>query len=76
MVTILTAIIATTFAIDGASQIVLALTVPTASFVADSTGARIAVLGTGAVATIQYLRNKKKRLDRGARPPAHAKRDR
>jgi hypothetical protein len=58
-VTILTAIIAATFAIDGASQIVLALTVPTASFVADSTGARIAVLGTGAVLAIQYLRSQK-----------------
>ena len=33
-----TAIIGTTFAIDGASQIILALTVPTGSFVADSTG--------------------------------------
>ena len=72
-VTILTTIIAATFAIDGASQIVLALTVPTASFVADSTGARIAVLGTGAVVTLQYLRSQK---ERGPRPPAHAERDR
>ena len=75
VVTILTAIIAATFAIDGASQIALALTVPTASFVADSTAARIAVLGTGAVLTIQYLRNQKKQLDRGPRPPVHAERD-
>ena len=75
VVTVLTAIIAATFAIDGASQIALALTVPTASFVADSTAARIAVLGTGAVITIQYLRNQKKQLDRGPRPPAHAERD-
>lgn len=74
-VTILTAIIAATFAIDGAAQIVLALTVPTASFVADSTAARIAVLGTGAVLTIHYLRNQTKRLDRGPRPPARAQRD-
>jgi hypothetical protein len=66
MITILTAIIAATFAIDGASQIALALTVPTASFVADSTAARIAVLGTGAVLTIQHLRNQKKHLDRGS----------
>lgn len=73
--TILTAIIAATLAIDGASQIALALTVPTASFVADSTAARIAVLGTGAVVTIQYLRNQKKQLDRGSRPSAHAERD-
>jgi hypothetical protein len=75
VVTILTAIIAATFAIDGATQIVLALTAPTASFVADSTGARIAVLGTGAVVAIQYLRNQKERLDRGPRPPVHAERD-
>jgi hypothetical protein len=75
MVTILTAIIAATLAIDGASQIALALLVPTANFVADSTAARIAVLGTGAVVTIQYLRHQKKQLDRGPRPPAHAERD-
>ena len=75
MVTVLTAIIAATFAIDGASQLVLALTVLTASFVADSTAARIAVLGTGAVVTIQYLRDQKKQLDRGPRPPIHAERD-
>ena len=75
VVTILTAIIGVTFAIDGASQIALALTVPTTSFVADSTGARIAVLGTGAVGTIQYLRLQKKRVDRRPRPPAHTERD-
>ena len=74
-VTILTAIIAATLAIDGASQIALALTVPASSFVADSTAARIAVLGTGAVLTIQYFRQQKKQLDRGPRPPAHAERD-
>jgi hypothetical protein len=74
-VTILTALIGATFAIDGASQIVLALTVPTAMFVADSTAARIAVLGTGAVTTVRYLRHRKKRLDDGPRPPAHAERD-
>ncbi|MGH2896265.1 MAG: VC0807 family protein [Solirubrobacteraceae bacterium] len=73
--TILTAIIAAIFGIDGASQLALALTVPTASFVADSTAARIAFLGTGAVVTIQYLRHQKKRLDRAPRPPAHAGRD-
>ena len=64
-VTILTAIVAATLAIDGASQIALALTVPTASFVADSTAVRIAVLGTGAVVTIRYLRYQKKQLNRG-----------
>jgi hypothetical protein len=75
VITTLTAIIGATFAIDGASQIALALTVPTTSFVADSTGARIAVLGTGAVITIQYLRLQKKRLDRRPRPPAPADRE-
>lgn len=75
-VRMLTAIIGATFAIDGASQIALAFTVPTASFVADSTGARIAVLGTGLVITIHYLRNQKKRIDREPRPPVHAERDR
>jgi len=75
VLTILTAIIAATFAIDGASQIALALTVCTARFVADSTAARIAVLGTGAVVTIQYLRSQKKQLDRGSRRSAHAERD-
>ena len=44
-------------------------------FVADSTGARIAVLGTGAIVTIQYLRLRKKRLDRRPRHPAQADRD-
>ena len=76
VVTMLTAIIGTTFALDGASQIILAFTVPTATFVADSTGARIAVFGAGLVITIQYLRNQKRRLDHGPRPPAHAERDR
>lgn len=75
MLTILTAIIAATFAIDGASQIALALTVPTASSAPDSTAARIAVLGPGAVLTIQYVRNHKKQLDREPRPRAHAERD-
>ncbi len=71
----LTAIIGTTFAIDGASQIILALTVPTGSFVADSTGARIAVLGTGAVITLQYLRNQKNRLDGAPRRGVESERD-
>ncbi len=74
MVTTLTAIIGATFALDGASQIALALTVPTGMFVADSTAARIAVLGTGAVLTIQYLRLQKKRLDHGPRRVADGER--
>ncbi len=74
MVTTLTAIIGATFALDGASQIALALTVPTGMFVADSTAARIAVLGTGGVLTIQYLRLQKKRLDHGPRRVADGER--
>lgn len=73
--TILTAIISATFAIDGACQVVLAVTVPTAAFVADSTAARIAVLGSGAVLTIRYLRTQTRRLDQGPRPPVGAGRD-
>jgi hypothetical protein len=55
--TILTAIIGATFALDGAIQIALALIVPTGSFVADSTASRIAVLGSGAVLTVFSLRH-------------------
>jgi hypothetical protein len=67
-VTILTAIIGLTFAIDGASQIALALTVPTGTFVADSTAARIVVLGTGLIVTTWYFRHQKERRERGRRP--------
>jgi hypothetical protein len=74
-VSILTVIVAATFAIDGASQIALALTVPTRSFVADSTAVRIAVLGAGAVITTQYVRAQKNRRHREPQSPAHAKRD-
>jgi hypothetical protein len=59
--TILTAIVGLTLAVDGASQIALALTVPTRMFVADSTAARIAVLGTGLVAAAWYLRQQPRR---------------
>ncbi len=58
-VSILTAIIAATFTIDGAVQIALALIVPTAHFVADSTAARIVVIGTGAVLAIRHVRGQK-----------------
>jgi hypothetical protein len=54
-VTILTAIIGVTFTLDGLTQVALALTVPTGSFVADSTAARILVLGTGFVVTARYI---------------------
>ena len=70
---VLTMLIGATFAIDGASQIALALTVPTNMFVADSTAARIAVMGTGLALTIQYLRNQKKQSDRGQRRPGRAR---
>jgi hypothetical protein len=56
--TILTGIVGATFTLDGATQIALALTVPTGSFVADSTATRIAVLGIGAVLTASYLRRR------------------
>jgi hypothetical protein len=68
-VTILTAIIGLTFTIDGATQIALALTVPTSIFVADSTAARIVVLGTGIVVTIWYFRHQQERRGRGRPPP-------
>jgi hypothetical protein len=72
--TILTAIVGLTFTIDGGSQIVLALTVPTRTFVADSTAARILVIGTGLLVTIWYLRHQKERRERGRRPPATVER--
>jgi hypothetical protein len=67
---ILTAIVGLTFTIDGASQTALALTVATRTFVADSTVARIVVLGTGLLVTTWYLRHQKQRRDRGPRSPA------
>ncbi|MGI8713453.1 MAG: VC0807 family protein [Solirubrobacteraceae bacterium] len=59
--TILTAIVGAFFTLDGASQVALALTVPTGSFVADSTAARIIIVGTGLVVTATYLRRQKQR---------------
>jgi hypothetical protein len=67
---ILTAIIGLTFTIDGASQTALALTVATRTFVADSTAARIVVLGTGLLVTTWYLRHQKQHRDKGPRSPA------
>ena len=69
-VSILTAIIGLTFTIDGASQITLALTVPTGMFVADSTAARIVVLGTGFTVTVCYFRYQKQQRERGHGPPS------
>lgn len=60
-VAVLTTIIGLIFAVDGATQIALALTVPTARFVPDSTAVRIVVFGTGAVVTFRYLRHLKGR---------------
>jgi hypothetical protein len=57
--TILTAIVGLTFTLDGASQIALALTVPTRTFVADSTATRIVVLGIGLLVAAWYLRHQK-----------------
>lgn len=54
--TALSALIGAMFALDGATQIALALTVPTGRFVADSTAVRIAVLGTGVVLITSFLR--------------------
>jgi hypothetical protein len=67
--TILTAIVGLTFTLDGASQIALALTVPTRAFVADSTATRIVVLVTGLLVTAWYVRHQKEQRDRGHRPP-------
>jgi hypothetical protein len=68
--TILTAIVGLTFTLDGASQIALALTVPTSTFVADSTATRIVVLGTGLLVTAWYLRHQKEQREKGHRSPA------
>lgn len=61
----LTAIIGLTLAVDGAGQITLALTVPTGMFVADSTAARIVVLGSGLIVTFSYFRHQKQQRERG-----------
>jgi uncharacterized membrane protein HdeD (DUF308 family) len=63
-ITILTAVVGAFLALDGVSQIVLALTVPTSRFVADSTAARILVLGTGLVVIATHLRHQRQRLQR------------
>jgi hypothetical protein len=68
--TILTAIVGLTFTLDGASQITLALAVPTRTFVADSTATRIVVLGTGVVITAWYLHHQEGQREKGHRPPA------
>jgi hypothetical protein len=59
--TILTAIVGLAFAFDGATQTALALTVPMGSFVADSTAARVVVLGAGLAAAVWYFRYQKER---------------
>jgi hypothetical protein len=72
--TTLTAIIGLTFAIDGASQIALALTLPTGTFVADSVAARIVVFGIGLIVTTWYFRYQKERRQRGPGPSAGVER--
>lgn len=61
--TILTRIVGLFLAADGLSQIVLVLTVPTGSFVAASTAARIIILGTGAIVTAWYIRDRHQHLN-------------
>jgi hypothetical protein len=73
-VTILTAIVGVTFTIDGVSQIALAIVVPTGSFVADSTVARVADYGIGLIIAAWYIRHQRDRIHRGPRPPARAER--
>jgi uncharacterized integral membrane protein len=68
--TILTAIVGLIFTLDGASQIALALTVPTRTFVTDSTATRIVVLGSGLLLTAWYLRHQKEQREKGHQPPA------
>jgi intracellular septation protein A len=62
-VTVLTAIVGLFLAIDGLSQIFLAVTVPTGSFVADSTAVRIAVIGAGVIVTAWYIRDQNKQIN-------------
>ena len=63
-VTVLTVIVGMFLATDGLSQIVLALTVPTRSFMADSTAVRIAVIGAGVIVTAWYIRDQNKQINR------------
>jgi intracellular septation protein A len=74
-VTVLTAIVGLFLAIDGVSQVVLALTVPTGSFVADSTAVRIAVIGAGVIVTAWYIRDQNKRINSPRPRSAAAKRE-
>ena len=60
---ILTAIIGLTLALDGATQTGLAFTVPTGSFAADSTAARVIVLGSGLVIAVWYFRYQKQQRE-------------
>lgn len=60
---ILTAIVGLTLTLDGATQTGLAFTVPTGSFAADSTAARIIVLGSGLVTAVWYFRYQKQQRE-------------
>jgi hypothetical protein len=63
-VTVLTAIVGLFMAVDGVSQVVLALIVPTSSFVADSTAVRVAVVGIGVIVTTWYIRDRNNQINR------------
>ena len=73
-VTVLTAIVGLFLAIDGLSQIVLALTVPLGSFVAASTAVRIVVFGVGVIVTIWYIRDQSQHINRQRQPSSSAER--
>ena len=62
---ILTAIIGLSLTFDGATQTGLALTVPTGSFAADSTAARVIVLGSGLVTAVWCFRYQKQQRENG-----------
>ncbi len=72
----LTAIVGLFLAADGLTQFVLALTVPTGSFVAASTMARVTVLGVGLIATVWYIRDRQQQLRRPPQRPVAPDRDR
>lgn len=74
-VTVLTVIGGLFLTADGLSQIVLALTIPNGSFVADSTAMRIAVIGVGVIVTAWYIRDQDKRINRPRRQANPAERE-
>lgn len=75
-ITTLTAIVGLFLALDGLSQVVLALTVPTGSFVAASSSARIIILGVGLIVTGWYIRDRNQQINRRQPPPPFPEHDR